>query len=52
MPVAIIDIPSGLTSSAKAQLHKDVAESMHHAYQMPDTRSLQGMRLAFVFSRP
>src|SRR4029450_2660598 len=38
MPVAIIDIPSGLTSSAKAQLHKDVAESIHHAYQMPDTR--------------
>ena len=38
MPVVIIDIPSGLTSSVKAQLHKDVAESIHHAYQMPDTR--------------
>lgn len=38
MPVAILDIPSGLTSSAKAQLHKDVFEHMHHAYQMPDTR--------------
>ena len=38
MPVAIIDIPSGLTWGAKEQLHKDVAESIHHAYQMPDTR--------------
>ena len=38
MPVAIIDIPSGLKSSAKEQLHKDVAESMHDAYQMPDNR--------------
>jgi hypothetical protein len=38
MPVVIIDIPSGLTNSAKAQLHKDAWESMHHAYQMPDCR--------------
>ena len=38
MPVAIIDIPSGLTSSARAQLHKDVAESLHDAYQIPDNR--------------
>lgn len=38
MPVAVIDIPSGLTSSAKAQLHKEVAESVHHAHQMSDTR--------------
>ena len=38
MPVVIIDIPSGLKSSAKGQLHKEVAESMHHAYQMPDNR--------------
>src|SRR5262245_25759404 len=37
MPVAIIDIPC-LAWSAKEQLHKDVAESMHHAYQMPDNR--------------
>ena len=38
MPVAYIDIPSGLTTSAKAQLVKDVAESIHHAYPIPDTR--------------
>jgi phenylpyruvate tautomerase PptA (4-oxalocrotonate tautomerase family) len=38
MPVAYIDIPSGLTSSAKAQLVKEVAESIHHAYPIPDTR--------------
>ena len=38
MPVAIIDIPSGLTWGAKEQLHKGVGESMHDAYQMPDTR--------------
>src|SRR5262245_6141225 len=37
MPVAIIDIPC-LAWSAKEHLHKDVAESMHHAYQMPDNR--------------
>src|SRR5262249_2371394 len=38
MPVAIIDVPFGLTRGAKEQLHKDVAESMHQAYQMPDNR--------------
>jgi len=38
MPLVIIDIPSGLTKSAKEQLHKDLFESMHHAYQMPDCR--------------
>jgi phenylpyruvate tautomerase PptA (4-oxalocrotonate tautomerase family) len=36
MPVAIIDIPSGLKSRAREQLHKDVAEIMHDAYQIPD----------------
>ena len=38
MPVAVIDIPSGLPWGAKEQLHKEVAESIHDAYQMPDTR--------------
>jgi phenylpyruvate tautomerase PptA (4-oxalocrotonate tautomerase family) len=38
MPVAYIDIPSGLSSSAKAQLVNDVAESILHAYPIPDTR--------------
>ena len=32
MPVVIIGIPSGLTKSAKEQLHKDLFECMHHAY--------------------
>src|SRR5262245_48248925 len=40
MPVAYIDIPTGLTKSAKAQLVKDVAESIHNAYPIPDTRVL------------
>jgi hypothetical protein len=38
MPVAVIDIPSGLKSRAKEQLHKDVAEIMHDACQIPDNR--------------
>jgi phenylpyruvate tautomerase PptA (4-oxalocrotonate tautomerase family) len=38
MPVAIIDIPSGVTRNAKERLVKDVAESIHRAYQIPDTR--------------
>ena len=38
MTVAIIDIPSGVTTKAENQLHKNVAESMHHAYQIPDNR--------------
>jgi phenylpyruvate tautomerase PptA (4-oxalocrotonate tautomerase family) len=38
MPVGYIDIPSGLTSSTKRQLVKEVAESLHDAYPIPDTR--------------
>jgi phenylpyruvate tautomerase PptA (4-oxalocrotonate tautomerase family) len=38
MPVAYIDILSGLTSSVKAQLVREVAESIHNAYPIPDTR--------------
>jgi phenylpyruvate tautomerase PptA (4-oxalocrotonate tautomerase family) len=38
MPVAYIDIPSGLTSSSKVQLMKEVSESLHDAYPIPDTR--------------
>ena len=38
MPAAYIDIPTGLTSRAKAQLVKEVADSIHHAYIIPDTR--------------
>jgi hypothetical protein len=38
MPVAYLDVPSGLTASVKAQLVKEVAESGHAAYPIPDTR--------------
>ena len=38
MPVAYIDIPSGLTSTVKAELVREVAESVHQAYPIPDTR--------------
>ena len=37
MPAAYIDIPSGITSGTKAQLVKEVAESLHDAYPIPDT---------------
>jgi RNA polymerase sigma factor (sigma-70 family) len=50
MPVVIIDIPSGLKSSAKEQLHKQVAESMHHAYQMPDNRVYLREWAAYLFA--
>jgi phenylpyruvate tautomerase PptA (4-oxalocrotonate tautomerase family) len=38
MPVAYVDIPSGLTSTAKAQLTKELAEILHEALPIPDTR--------------
>ena len=38
MPVAYIDIPSGLTSKAKAQLTKEAGDCLHEAYPIPDTR--------------
>jgi phenylpyruvate tautomerase PptA (4-oxalocrotonate tautomerase family) len=38
MPVAYIDIPTGLATNAKAQLVKEVAGSVHDAYPIPDTR--------------
>jgi len=38
MPVAYIDLPSGLKADAKKKLVKDVADSIHHAYMIPDTR--------------
>jgi len=38
MPVAYIDIPSGLRIEAKQKLMKEVADSIHHAYRIPDTR--------------
>jgi len=38
MPVAYIDLPSGLKADTKKKLVKDVADSIHHAYMIPDTR--------------
>jgi phenylpyruvate tautomerase PptA (4-oxalocrotonate tautomerase family) len=38
MPVAYIDLPSGLDVDTKKKLVKKVAESIHHAYTIPDTR--------------
>jgi phenylpyruvate tautomerase PptA (4-oxalocrotonate tautomerase family) len=38
MPVAYLDLPSGLGTDTKKKLVKEVAESIHHAYMIPDTR--------------
>ena len=40
MPVAYLDLPSGLEVDTKKKLVKEVAESIHHAYMIPDTRVL------------
>ena len=38
MPVAYLDLPLGLKADTKKKLVKDVADSIHHAYMIPDTR--------------
>ena len=38
MPVAYLDLPPGLGVDIKKNLHKEVAEFMHNAWQIPDTR--------------
>jgi len=38
MPVAYIDLPPGLAVDVKQRLVKEVAESIHEAYLIPDTR--------------
>ena len=38
MPVAYIDLLSGLKLDAKKKLVTEVAASIHHAYMIPDTR--------------
>jgi len=40
MPVAYLDVPSGLAVDIKQKLVKEVAESIHRAYMIPDTRVL------------
>jgi hypothetical protein len=38
MPVAYLDVPSGLRVDIKKKLVKEVAEFIHEAYIIPDTR--------------
>jgi phenylpyruvate tautomerase PptA (4-oxalocrotonate tautomerase family) len=38
MPVAYLDLPSGLAVDIKKKLVKEVAEFIHRAYMIPDTR--------------
>ena len=38
MPVAYLDLPSGLGADTKKKLVKEVADSIHRAYMIPDTR--------------
>ena len=38
MPVAYVDLPSGLGADIKKKLFKEVFESLHHAYKIPDNR--------------
>ena len=38
MPTAYLDLPSGLAADAKNKLLKEVAEFIHDAYRIPDTR--------------
>jgi phenylpyruvate tautomerase PptA (4-oxalocrotonate tautomerase family) len=40
MPVAYIDLPAGLAADSKRRLVKEVADALHAAYQIPDTRVL------------
>jgi hypothetical protein len=50
MPVAYLDLPSGLAVDAKKTLLKKVAEFIHHAYMIPDTRVILGEWPAEQFS--
>jgi phenylpyruvate tautomerase PptA (4-oxalocrotonate tautomerase family) len=40
MPVSYIDIPSGVSTSAKEKLVKEVYDAIHEAWPIPDTRIL------------
>jgi phenylpyruvate tautomerase PptA (4-oxalocrotonate tautomerase family) len=40
MPVSYIDIPAGVTDSAKEKMVKEVYEAIHDAWPIPDTRIL------------
>jgi phenylpyruvate tautomerase PptA (4-oxalocrotonate tautomerase family) len=40
MPVAYLDLPAGLPADSRRRLVKDVADALHAAYQIIDTRVL------------
>jgi phenylpyruvate tautomerase PptA (4-oxalocrotonate tautomerase family) len=40
MPVAYLDLPSGLRADTKKKLAKEITDLIHHAYLIPDTRVL------------
>ena len=40
MPVAYIDVPTGVSESAKTKLFEEMYEAIHDAWPIPDTRVL------------
>ena len=40
MPVSYIDIPSGVSHSAKEKMSREVFDAIHEAWPVPDTRIL------------
>ncbi len=40
MPVAYVDIPAGVSDTAKEKLHRELFEAIHEAWPIPDTRVL------------
>jgi hypothetical protein len=40
MPVAYIDLPTGVDDSAKSKIFKEMYEAIHDAWPIPDTRVL------------
>ena len=40
MPVAYIDIPTGVNNGAKTKIFKELYEAIHEAWPIPDTRVL------------
>jgi hypothetical protein len=40
MPVSYIDIPSGVSHSAKEKMSREVFDAIHEAWPIPDTRIL------------
>src|SRR5215471_7020352 len=40
MPVAYIDIPTGVNDDAKTKIFKEMYEAVHEAWPIPDTRLL------------